>query len=500
MTVSTDIGYQRTSGDGVTTIFGVSFALIEAAQLVVELVHKTTGEISLQVLGVNYTLEIAGDNQSASITMLVAPPATHWIVRRRAALYTQPTHLLPHGPFPADLVELAIDRMAMNVQAIRDGFRRGIRFNDTDPPNPNTLPPLAEMLNRYVYVNGDGDVVGVAGEASAPVSGAWAEIVASVSLEAGLTLLGFSDYMKSLRSTASLGDLQTALGISPPPKFSVIIDNAGCEISQVPTNVNLTGSPAHSPIDRFSGWASGGTVSAGTMQRDTAAPVGRSGRALKLAGVTITGSGQLSVRQRIEALTAARLRNVTASFAVKVRHDLGSAIDWTVVLRKPTALDDFSSTTTIATSPATSVPSGVDTQVLFEEVAMGDVTNGLEIEVRAACGAVTTKNFWLTEFVLTEGNAAPAFAPWRDVTTELQACQRFWESGNWSYNEAYVNGSWTISTQTPFKTVKRAVPTCTVSSGTIAFAFVDSVVSSSPINTTSAHFPFTWTADARFAP
>lgn len=499
MTVNSDIGFQRTSGDGVVTVFGVDFAIIEAAQLIVELVHKTTGVVTTQILDTHYTLAIAADRQSASVTMLTPPPATHWVNRRRAAIYTQPTHLLPHGPFPADLVELAIDRLAMGLQAIRDGFQRGIRFNDTDPPNPLTLPPLAQMLNRYVYIDGSGNAVGVEGEATAPVSSPWAPVIASASLAAGLGLLGFSSYMQALGATASKAALLTALGIDGVP---FPIDNASCQVKQQSGTTNLSTSPQHAKVDRFAAWASGGAVSAGTIGQNTAATIGRAGYSLQLAGVTLTGAGKLAVRHRMEALQARQLRNRTVSFGVAVLHNCTGAINYTVNLRKPTAADDFTATALIASSSAQSIASGVASRVLFQSQALGDVSNGLEIEIVADCGAVTTKNFEFTEFTLAADCAVtPAFNPLRGFSDELVACQRFWEAGNWSFNEAYVSGSNQLSTQIPFKATKRvAAPTCNLSTGTLGSVYADSFIGIIAVASTNFHQPFTWTADARFAP
>lgn len=157
MTVDTTIGYQRTSGDGLVTVFGVDFALIEAAQLKVELVNKTTGVATLQTIATHYTLAIAEDFQSATVTMLIAPPATHWIVRRRSPTYVQPTHILPHGRFPADHVELALDRLAMDLQAVRDMVERSYRLNDSDAAIGTLVAPPALRANKLAAFNASGD-------------------------------------------------------------------------------------------------------------------------------------------------------------------------------------------------------------------------------------------------------------------------------------------------------------------------------------------------------
>lgn len=212
MTVSTTIGYQRTGGDGATTSFAVPFALIEAAQLVVELVNKTTGVVTPQVLGTHYTLAIAADFQSATVTMLTAPAATHWVVRRRSALFTQPTHLLPHGPFPADSVETALDRLAMDLQAVRDSGGRGIRVADSDPTLA-ALPPIDTIKSSYIFIDASGNPIGVAGGASVAISTPMVPVVQGASLGAALTAFGFSSYFQTLIDETTAAGLVNAAGL-----------------------------------------------------------------------------------------------------------------------------------------------------------------------------------------------------------------------------------------------------------------------------------------------
>lgn len=176
----------------------------------------------------------------------------------------------------------------------------------------------------------------------------------------------------------------------------------------------------------IAGWASGGAITAGTLVQDTAAPVGRTGKAVRFQSCTLTGSGQMSWRYRMESGDAVNMKNQTATFQIKVQHNVGSAINYTVVIRKPTAADNFSSTTVIGTSAATSVASGVAQQLTFTQ-ALGDCSYGLEIEVQAACGAVTTKDFWWTEWSIEEG-AAASNIEFRPIPVELAACMRYYQA------------------------------------------------------------------------
>lgn len=210
--------------------------------------------------------------------------------------------------------------------------------------------------------------------------------------------------------------------------------NSSCMVGQRSSagiTTSLSTSRQIGGCDNIIVWASGGAVSAGTITQITTAISGTTGYASRAAGVTLTGAGQISHSIRMEAKEAVKYKNKTASFSVKADHDVGSAIDYTLVVKKADAADNFTTTTVISTGSASSVASATATTLTFDGVAMGDCSNGIELEVRAACGAVTTKNFNCTEFSI---DMAAAARPYRaqDHATEVARCHRYlplWAEG-----------------------------------------------------------------------
>lgn len=222
-------------------------------------------------------------------------------------------------------------------------------------------------------------------------------------------------------------------------------------------------------VDRWQCWATGTAVSAGTATQTTSANCGRTGYALKLSGVTLTGTGIVFIKQRVESVNAVRFKNQTASVSVRVYHDVGSSINYTITIRKPTASDNYASTTTIATGSATAVSSATETLLKLENVSMGDCSFGIEVEIKAECGAITTKNFEFTEAQI---EVAAAFTSFEYVSfeQELQRCQRYYEAFDGSSTEGSDLGGYglvgyqylttrLISQSVPFKATKRVVPT-----------------------------------------
>lgn len=178
--------------------------------------------------------------------------------------------------------------------------------------------------------------------------------------------------------------------------------------------------------DRFAGMATGTLVNAGTLTQTTSANIGITGFAHKFNQVTLTGTGILFHRTRIESKDAKNFKNQKASLSCKVYHDVGTPIDYTLTVRKADAEDDFSSTTDISNDGGTSVSSATDTELKFEGISMGDCSNGVEIELKIECGAITLKDFEQTEYQFKVGSAANPFKPGH-IDDVLTKCKRYFE-------------------------------------------------------------------------
>jgi len=210
------------------------------------------------------------------------------------------------------------------------------------------------------------------------------------------------------------GDLIAKAPYTSLPNRNAII-NGDCRVNQRVTAYTLVkdaytwdSSDLYGP-DRHEGMATGTAVSAGTWGQSTTCIAGNSGYGFKFAGVTLTGTGILYHRHRIEAKDAVRFKNQIASFGCKVWHDVGSNINYTIYIRKANAADNFSAVTAISNSGAISVPTATATTLKYENVSMGDCSNGIEIEIKIEAGTVTLKNFCQTELQLELGSVVTEF-------------------------------------------------------------------------------------------
>jgi hypothetical protein len=254
--------------------------------------------------------------------------------------------------------------------------------------------------------------------------------------------------------------------------------NGCCQVAQRNNlTISLTTARLIGQVDACALWASGGAVSAGTLtQLATGALAGGTGYAARAAGVTLTGAGVISFATRMEARDAKKFKNQTCSFQIAVDHDVGSSVNYTIIAKKVTTTDDvFSALTTISTGSPIAVATATGTLLTFQSIAMGDCSHGIEFEVQAACGAITTKNFNFTEFAVDIGSVCPTFCG-NPYEVDLAMCQRYlptWKAdASFSIlGPAYASSTTLAMCMVPFNVQTRQNPTGILSSAANMFVF-----------------------------
>lgn len=208
----------------------------------------------------------------------------------------------------------------------------------------------------------------------------------------------------------------------PYPGFLNAIVNGGCVISHRGQK-SLSSSWQYGPVDLLAVKAEG-TVSAGTIKQVTSAfSLTQTGHACFVENATLTGSGAILFRRRIEARDAALFYNQPAHFSARAYHDSGATRDCVMTIRKANAADDFSATTQIATQTV-SIANDSNASIGMAIGNMGDCRNGIEIEVKIVCGAVTTKDFFLAEQQLSIGGVQRPFEL-RPAALEMKLVHRY---------------------------------------------------------------------------
>lgn len=217
-----------------------------------------------------------------------------------------------------------------------------------------------------------------------------------------------------------------------------------CRVAQGAA-ASLATSYAYGLVDLVQCKATGTAVNAGTITQDTAYTVAAAATAYsaKIAGATITGTGKVFFRRWVESRDAIAFKNGYGFFSVLFRHDVGSNINAFLTLNAFGGQDTPGTVVQIGTGSAApvSVVSGVDTLITLAVPNMQANSaipgNGFELILEGDCGAVTTKDFWATDWqtCLTVLPAACVVPRFED---DYQATQRYFEK---SYEYGTVPGT-----------------------------------------------------------
>lgn len=199
------------------------------------------------------------------------------------------------------------------------------------------------------------------------------------------------------------------------------IHNGSCQVLRGNAAV-VNGAYTYGGADAFSIYVAGATAS-GTIQRYSG--FGSAGYTTG-AVVTTTGAGVFYAQRRIEAKNAIKLNGKTVTLSMLVFQNTGVSKDCFLYLSKPTTTADvFSAQTTLGTSGTVSIPSGVPTMMTYTRT-MGASEASLGLAVSAAfgsIGAVTGKDFWVTDVQFEIGDVATSFEL-VDYGVDWAACQR----------------------------------------------------------------------------
>jgi hypothetical protein len=211
-------------------------------------------------------------------------------------------------------------------------------------------------------------------------------------------------------------------------------------------------------LDRWFVTPTGATVT--VTQSTSVVPTGFAD-SLNVAGAASVTN--VSVRQRIESVNTQDLASgVQVTVSGWIRQSTGSAVTTaTIALAAPTALDNYTSTTSAATTyTLPSIPNATWTTFSNTFTLTASCVNGLQVTIALGTG-LTTGSFNLTGLQLEVGSVATPFER-RQYGQELMLCQRYYEISNSIYLNPQWNGYTTSGSPqyAPafYKVTKRATP------------------------------------------
>lgn len=135
MTIETTTNRATYDGDGTSVDFSFPYKFNENADLVV-IVVDANGNPATQVLGTDYTVTGATDDDGGTVTFTTAPEDGVSIVIYRDPPRTQGLDLVANDALPAESIENALDKGVMISQRLFDILGRVLRLSDSVVSDP----------------------------------------------------------------------------------------------------------------------------------------------------------------------------------------------------------------------------------------------------------------------------------------------------------------------------------------------------------------------------
>lgn len=242
--------------------------------------------------------------------------------------------------------------------------------------------------------------------------------------------------------------------------FKNRIINGAMQTAQRATSATITAgstiAAGYSTVDRFYVYCTGANVTAAQV-----AGTGATRNRLQITGASSVTS--VGIGQRIESLNSYDMAGSTATLSVDIANTLLTTVTWTASYATTTA-DTFG---TLASPTVTQIATGTFT------VSSTSATYSAQISIPAAAttgiqivftvGAQTSGTWTIGNVQLEKSSVATSFDV-RPYTTELQLCQRYYETQQYSFRSFNGNaGAVTLLNSQSLAVVKRATPTVSIS-------------------------------------
>lgn len=489
-----------TRGPFALSVGGTPITYSAASHIIAERYTDAGVLIETLVDGVDYDLSatsVATGDSAATLTIKVSADvlaSDEKLVIYRETPLSQTLSLVQGGGFSSSANEANYDKIFRLLQELYLQFGRQVTINPISSSVAVNLP--VPQAGYVVGWNADGD--GFENYSSIPtdtvsVSSAWAQVINKATIALGLTEAGFSAFIQTLINDADQATALNTLGAQPldadltaiaalgytsgqyltkktaantyslitvTPFIETLLDdataetaratlgaasnpnaiiNGDCRVAQY-GSVAFTGNQTkYGGCDRIPASVSSFSTFSGTLAQAGVAgsDVSTTGFVQQMGPVTSTGSGSIAFITRLESRDVAHFNGKTVTLSARVFQDTGAPITATINLYKPTALDNFASTTFIAGQNIATNGSASAAGSVTATLGASDASNGLAAVIVIPVGAVTGKYFWVGDLKLEPGAVVTPIQP-KSFSDELAECQRYFEK---SYNHGTALGA-----------------------------------------------------------
>lgn len=146
--------------------FPYTFPIFQDADLVVDV------DGVVQVIVTDYTVSGATDDTGGFVTFTTPLTGGEIVTIYRETVIERTSDFPQNGPWFSSAVNDELDRLTIIAQEQRAALQRAIRFPMSAPQGSSDLElsPIANWFERFLYINGSGDLEPAAGVSAVPVT------------------------------------------------------------------------------------------------------------------------------------------------------------------------------------------------------------------------------------------------------------------------------------------------------------------------------------------
>jgi hypothetical protein len=237
-----------------------------------------------------------------------------------------------------------------------------------------------------------------------------------------------------------------------------LIINGAMQVAQRGTSHTLSAGTGSYTLDRVRSQSNGGGITV-SQETNAISGIGTEKMCRYTGAASVTGVYYV---YRIESKDVAQINGNSVTFSIYIENNSGASISPTIDYYHPTASDNFSGLTTIASGVALgTIADGASARLTATTDLSGTtITNGLMFQVNFG-SALTSGTIDFTGVQLEVGSQATPFEH-RSYGEELARCRRYYQGEARQYLLYYHSGASLVNVN--YQEEMRAAPTVTFTS------------------------------------
>ncbi len=389
MTVTSTASVKQYTGNASTVAFSFPYKTFNSTDFIVTILDTAVGTVTTKVNGgsgtYDYTVAVAGDNNSATITFSNAPLATHKITIERKMSLVQSTDYTPNDNFPAETHEKTLDERTLMIQQVQNSYELNtFRFdkNVTDAGTVEINKTVAERGNKLLSFDASGHLI--ATQEIGVMRGNWATATAYTVRDIIKDTSNNNIYICIVSHTSS--GAQPISSNTDVAKWTLIVDAAAAATSATAAAASATAAATSATAAATSATAAATSATAAASSASTASTqASNASTSASNAATSATAAATSATAAATSATAAASSATSAASSATSATSSASTAT--TQASNASTSATAAAASATTATTQATNAATSATTATTQASNASTSATAAATSATAAASSA-----------------------------------------------------------------------------------------------------------------